>query len=815
MIRNYIKTAWRNIWKNKLFSAINIISLAIGFSASFVIGLMVYYDLSFDTFHEDADRIYRITTHFTTPQGEFNNRGVSIPLMQVAKEDLPGVGVATGFFTSSLQKAENPENGKTYKHLDDMVFTDPEYFKVFRYDWLAGSPDNALNLPNQLVLTENKAALYFPGESPSAIVGKTMVYNDSLSFNVTGVVANLEGRTDLIFNEFISQKSAINLDLGINLKNPNWEGTNSNSQLFIKVAENASIATIQKQLDKIALDNESSFDKQYNNKRTFRLQPFGEMHFDPELGIFNNSPAVTNKPVMIGLGFVALFLLLLACINFINLNTAQADQRAREIGIRKTLGSSKGQLIFQFLGETFLLTLFSAIISVVLAYWLLNEFREFVPKGLGFSVFGESQVILIAIALVLLITVFAGIYPAMVLTRFKPVSILKGQTLNSTGKPTLRRVLTVFQFTIAQVFIIGTLLVGQQIKHLMSKDMGFKTDAIAYMNTPFRNNTFDKTDRLAREMTKIPGISKVALGGNPPASNSVWSDMFTYYDEGREIQTPVEILIASNDFMDLYGLHFLAGRKPLNDTIHEIVINEAYLHALGFKDAAKIIDKTVKDGEEEVAIVGVVKDFNQRSAKTSINPMMLRGDWDRKNWSSFSTIHLNISGIQDGQLTSVIPKIEQRWKDVYPDNDFEIKFLDETIANFYRSEKSLSKLLQWAMGLSVLISCLGLLGLVIYTTNRRTKEIGIRKVLGASLAELNVLLCKDFLLLVCIAFVIAAPIAAWLLNDWLQDFAYRTGLSWWVFALSGTGMIVLALIIMSIRTMATAMKNPVKSLRTE
>ncbi len=195
--------------------------------------------------------------------------------------------------------------------------------------------------------------------------------------------------------------------------------------------------------------------------------------------------------------------------------------------------------------------------------------------------------------------------------------------------------------------------------------------------------------------------------------------------------------------------------------------------------------------------------------------MMLRGDWDRKNWSSFSTIHLNISGIQDGQLTSVIPKIEQRWKDVYPDNDFEIKFLDETIANFYRSEKSLSKLLQWAMGLSVLISCLGLLGLVIYTTNRRTKEIGIRKVLGASLAELNVLLCKDFLLLVCIAFVIAAPIAAWLLNDWLQDFAYRTGLSWWVFALSGTGMIVLALIIMSIRTMATAMKNPVKSLRTE
>ncbi len=815
MIKNYIKIAWRNILKSKVFSLINIISLSIGFSASFVIGLVIYYNLTFDKFHEDSDQIYRITTHFENPQGSFQNRGVSIPLMQVAKKELPGVAVASGFFTSSLEKAENPETKKTFRHLENMIVTDPEYFEIFKYKWLAGAPQTALQDPFQLVLTQKRAALYFPGETPADIVGKTLVYNDSLSFNVTGVVADPEQRTDLIFEEFLSEKSARNADMGINLKDPNWDGTNSNSQLFIKTSTNASLASIQKQLDQIAQDKTSDFDKQYNNKRTFRLQPFGELHFDPLLGIFDNSPAVTNKTVMISLGFVALFLLLLACINFINLNTAQADQRAREIGIRKTLGSSKRQLIIQFMGETFLLTLTAAIISVFLAYWLLNEFREFIPEGLKFSVFGEVRIIFIAILLILVITVLAGIYPAVVLTRFRPVSVLKGQLLSQTGKPTMRRVLTVFQFTIAQLFIIGTLLVSQQIKHLLNKDMGFKTDAIAYIATPFKNNSFEKIERLQREIAQIPKINKVSLGGHPPASTSTWSDMFTYYHDDKEIQTPVEILIASNDFMDLYDFDFLAGRKPLNDTIHEIVINEAYLKALGFAHPGDALNKMVKDGEENVPIVGVVKNFNQRSAKTSINPMMLRGDWDRKNWSNFNTVHFNIGSIQDGQLAEVTKKIEQQWKTIYPEADIDIKFVDETIANFYQSEKSLSKLLEWAMGLSVLISCLGLLGLVIYTTNRRTKEIGIRKVLGASLAQLNVLLCGDFLLLVCIAFLIAAPIAAWVLNDWLQDFAYRTGLQWWVFAVSGVGMTVLALLIMSIRTLITAMKNPVKSLRTE
>ncbi|WP_223034617.1 ABC transporter permease [Hanstruepera marina] len=812
MIRNYFKIAWRNIMKHKVFSAINIISLAIGFSASFVIGLMVYYDLTFDKFHEDGELIYRVVSSYSTNEGERGNRGVAVPLIAEAKNNMSGVAIASGIHSAYFQKVEEEVAKKTFRDIDHAVFTDPEYFQIFKYDWLAGSPNTALKEPNQVVLTEKRAAIYFPSLSPSEILGKTLIYNDSIQTSVLGVVADFKERTDFVFEEFLSIESSKKTNRGGTILDPQWDSTNSGDQLFLKMTGVSSVSGIAKQLDDLSEANRSDYEIKFNRKRNFKLQPLSDLHFNTTYGVFNSSGRPADKSVMVGLGFIALFLLLLGCINFINLNTAQANQRAKEIGIRKTLGSSKKQLVFQFLGETFLLTLVAAVISVVLAYWLLQVFSDFTPEGLEFSLFKNPLMIGLSVILLLVVTLLSGIYPALVLTQYKPISVLKNQVVNKTGKPALRRFLTVFQFSIAQVFIISTILVAKQIHFMMNNDMGFKTEAIASIETSWYNNTYDKELRLEQELKKIPELSKIARGGNSPASNNSNSTLVTYIQkDGNEIQSRLQLLRGGKDYIDLYDIQLLAGRIPLNDTIREYVINETFLNIIGFENPEKAVGEQIKRGEKLYPIVGVVKDFNQRSLKDPIEPLALVGDWEH---SSFGVLHFTFAN-SNNNMSGTISKIEDAYKQIYPDSDFEIHFMDETIESFYEQERSLSKLLNWAMGLSVLISCLGLLGLVIYTTERRTKEIGIRKILGASLSQLNVLLCKEFLVLVGIAFIIAAPIAYLGLSNWLKDFAFKTSLSWWIFVLSGLGMVLIAVTIMSARTVSTAMKNPVNSLRTE
>ncbi|MDX1470940.1 MAG: FtsX-like permease family protein, partial [Flavobacteriaceae bacterium] len=789
MFKNYFKIAIRTLWKNKLFSLINVISLAIGLSASFVIGLMVYYDLSFDKFHENGEEIYRVTSTFITPDGEFHNSGVALALKDELTNNFTGIEEVAAIHSENFLTVEIPETKKTIKKPENTAFVDPSYFEIFKYKWITGSPKD-LAEPNKVVLTDKRAQKYFPNISTDKVIGQTLIYNDSIQVTVSGLVEHFQERSDLHFQEFLSVPTAKKTGQGNFILEPTWNSTSSGNQVFVTIPNNSDKIVIKNKLDELAQEHRSEFDVQFKQKREFNLQPLSDLHFNQELGTFNSGNSPANKNVMIGLGFVALFLLALGCINFINLNTAQASQRAKEIGIRKTLGSSKRQLVAQFLGETFLLTILAAVLSIVLAYWLLDVFSDFTPEGLDFSLFNDPVIISLAVALILLVTLFSGLYPAGVLTQFKPVSVIKNQVVDGSGKPILRKFLTVFQFSIAQVFLIATLLVTKQINFMMSEDMGFKTDAIASVNTPWHEKSYDKRKRFAEELKQLPSISKVALGGSPPASFSTSTNIVSVTIDGEEIQSPLQLIRGDQNFIDLYEIEILAGRKQLNDTIHEFVVNEAFINALGISDPEKALGLTINMNSEANPIVGVVKDFNQRSLKLPINPLAILGDWNRKDRSSFYTVHLNIPHQEGSRLSETIASVEDIYKSIYPNSDFEIQFMDETVGKFYKQEMSLSKLLNWAMGLSIVISCLGLLGLVIYTTERRTKEIGIRKVLGANIAQLNVLLCKDFLILVAISFVIAAPISYWFLRDWIQDFAFRTELSWWVFALSGLAMVV-------------------------
>jgi ABC-type antimicrobial peptide transport system permease subunit len=816
MIKNYFKIAWRNLMKNKAFSLINIIGITIGLSASFVMGLMIYYDYTFDNFHKDGERIYRVVTDFDEPDGMYHNSGVTLALENAIKDNT-NFEVISGFYIERPSKVENLEDATVFKWPSQVIYTDHEYFEMFNYNFIAGDAILALSKPNTVVLTTTRAKLYFPKLEPTEIIGKSLMYNDSIPIKVTGVVEHLKGRTDFVFQEFISRPTLLQTSMREQILEQNWNATNSNSQLYVKTTANANFEQIQTALDALAeahLDEES---KAYGETRQFTLQPLSDIHFNEKYGIYDWDRGQASKALLRNLALIAGFLLLLGCINFINLNTAQATQRAKEIGIRKTLGSSRKQLIAQFLGETFLLVIVAAIISLGLAQWLIQSaFVDFVPQDLSIQLLSEPIVIVGVVVLLLAVTFLSGYYPAIILSKLNTVLVLKNHLAVGENKVGLRKFLTVFQFTIAQVFIIATLLVGKQINYLLHKDMGFKTEAIVSIYSPRAERELIKKERYVQQLKTIPQIKSISIGGVPPASFNTSTSLSVYKDGEKEVQSNLQFIYGDTQYLDLFELQLLAGRVYQNDTIHEIVINEKAQKTYGFQSPEDAIGKVISFGDNTATIVGVMADFYQRSLHTDLQPMALRGDWYRPDYSQFQAVHIAFQNSNSEDLTTTLAMVKSAYKSVYTDiDDYRVDFIDDTIARFYNREQKVSKLLNWATGLSILISCLGLLGLVIYTTNRRIKEIGVRKVLGASILQINTLLCKEFLVLVAIAFIIAVPIAWYGVYDWLKDFALKTTISFWVFIVSGLAMIGFALIIISIKTLKAASVNPVNSLRSE
>lgn len=816
MFRNHLKIAFRNILKNKVFSAINIVGLSIGLSAAFVIGAIIYYDTTFDTFHPDGDRIYRVTTAFTNPEGNFYNSGVAVPLAQALVDlNMAELETVAPFLTTYPLHVENKKLDLIFKNPEFVIYANDDYFQTLQYTWLAGSQEGALSAPNTVVLSASRVETYFPDQKFDEVLGKTLMYNDTIPALVTGVVANFKERTDLVFEEFISLKTADLQDMTSAVTDGQWNNTNSASQLFIKLGATASASQVQKVLDAVSKEHEEKEEAEIGNTDSFYMQPLSDLHFDPNYYTFDFDSSRASLPVLQNLALIALFLLVLGCINFINLNTAQASQRAKEIGIRKTLGSSKKQLIFQFLGETFLLTLAAGLISIVLSHWLLQMFSDFIPQGVTLALYVAILPVIGIVALLLVVTLLSGFYPALILSGYKPISVLKMEGSKGDQRSGLRKYLTIFQFTIAQIFIIATILVGKQLNYVMKKDMGFNTEAIAFFRTPWSDPAPEKKARFIKEIKQLPLVSKVTLGGQPPASFSTHSIGVLYQEGDVEVNTGLQLIYGDEDYFNMYKLQLLGGRLPLNDTIREYVVNETYMKLLGITDPQALIGKTIKADNENHPIVGVMKDFNQRSLKTGIEPMAFTGDTFRSQRSQFRTVHFKLPTENSEQWSGTITQIEAIWKEIYPSSDFEYQFMEDTIQRFYTQERKISSLLRWTTGLAILISCLGLLGLVMYTTQRRIKELGIRKVLGASLIQLNLLLCKEFLLIIALAFAIAVPFAWWGMHSWLQDFAYKTSMSWWVFVLSGIVTLLIALLIISFRTIAAARVNPIKSLRTE
>jgi putative ABC transport system permease protein len=817
MIKNYLKIAFRNFWRHKVFTLINISGLSVGIAACLVIYLLVQHDFTFDKFEKDGNRIYRVVTNFNFEGSPAYNPGVSGPIPWAVKDQVTGLEVSISVFHLVPPDVFVQRDGGApvkFKQQLNVAFVEGSYFQLLQYKWLAGSPKTALNEPDHVVLTSDQAAIYFPGLSYDQVMGKTVIY-DTIKTSVSGIVAPIRDNTDFTFHDFISYQTAFahmswRMQLGLH----NWGGHNPMRQFFVKLSPGASAARIQDQLNAILKKNDK---QQPGRTQTLALQPLSKIHFDARYGAIANwdTANVTTLYYLLG---IALFLLLCGCINFINLTTAQSTQRAREIGVRKVMGSTRMQLIGQFLAETWVTTLFAVVVAAVLTPVILRLFAGFIPQGIKFDLFAQPGIILFLLALSIVVSLLSGFYPAVILSGYKPVAVLKNQVTSGKGSRNewMRKSLIVTQFVIAQFFIIATIMVSKQIYYAVTKDLGFKKEGIVMVASPFKNINPKANQVLLNQFRAILQVEMVSMGNDAPSSENANSTEAHYFNGRKEITIEgLDEKFGDENYIKLYHIRLLAGRNlQPGDAGKAFLINNTYAKILGFQNPQQAVGKNIDkfNGDTRMQIIGVVSDFHQESLHAPIAPLAIMTNTDP---GVNSTFHIALKPGAGSNWHAAIAAMQHDWKQVYPNDDFEYHFVDETVAKLYDKEENTVTLLKWATGLSILISCLGLLGLAIFTTSQRTKEIGVRKVLGATVGQIVTLLSSELILLIILAFVIVTPLAWLVMNKWMQSFADHTTISWWIFAASGTGMLLAAVFTSSFQTVKAAVANPVKSLRSE
>src|SRR5260221_347037 len=816
MLSSYLKIAWRNMARHKVYAIINIIGLSLGISACIVIYLIAHYELSFDGFHPDKDGIYRVVAEVQVSNGEkYFLKSFPPHLPAVIGEEMLGFRKMVGLIPYDAQ-ISIPDRNDPERKFDSKVeggyvttaFTESAYFDIFTYEWLIGNEQTALKKPFKVVLTESKARQYFGLLPLDKIIGKEVVYSDSLRASVSGVVKDWDENTDFPLTNFISTSTLNNF-----LRN----GSNNNpygSTIFIKLAPGITPAQVNSQFSEF-VKRQSILLVGQGNKLLMYLQSLSDIHFT---GNFNrgdgdaqhydgDSFRKAHLPTLYGLMGGALFILIIAIVNFVNLSTAQSIRRAKEIGIRKVLGSIRTSLIMQFLIETLMQTFIAVCISVLSVAPILSAFGSFIPSGVRFDFFSPQTLFFILLVTVIT-SLSAGFYPAKVLSSYLPVLSLKGISGHtSNNKGYFRKGLIVFQFTISLIFIIGTLVIGNQIRFTRA-ELGFPSGTIV----SHWGGESSKAPVLAEKLRHLAGVDRVALQGFPPIGMTRVIRSVTNKGKDENVVS-VSMKLGNEEFIPLYQMKLLAGRNLMaSNILKEFVINRSYTKSLGFTKPEEALGALIYFEGIPYPVVGVVEDFHEGSLHERIAPIMIAHIPQDENTI---VVKLGTQGRSGNNLQISLAQVEDQWKQVYGDQPFNYRFLDDDIAWLYEKERRSATLMNAVMMITMFISCMGIFGLAMFAAELRTKEIGIRKVLGATVTNITVMLSREFVQLVLIAMLISSPIAWYCMDQWLQDFVYRINISWWVFVIAGFAALVIALITMSFQTIKAANANPVESLRTE
>jgi putative ABC transport system permease protein len=797
MLKNYLKIAIRNLQRNKAYTIINVLGLALSITCGILIFSVVKYHLSFDNFHQNTDRIYR----FVTEQHRDNisyTFSVPNPLGKAFRNDYTfGEKVARiATFDNQLITLKKGNEIEKIKEEEGVAFAEPEFFEMFNYPLLEGDKKTALNEPNTAILTEKIAKKYFRNENP---INKSILLDNRIELKITGILKDFPTNTDQKANIYASFPTLKTYNDWF-ISDDSWGGIASNMQCFVLLRSGISPSQVEKVLP--------AYVKKYRatnkNVHHYKLQPLAEKHFDSRYG-----GAMEKRNLWI-LSFIGLFLITTACVNFINLATAQALKRSKEVGVRKVLGSMKGQLFWQFIAETGLITVLGTLIAIVLSLLLLPYVNSWFNTQISSNLLKDCQLALFIPAQLVLVTFFSGSYPGLILAGFQPVIALKGKlSQQHIGGFNTRRTLIVTQFAISQVLIVGMIVIGNQIRYAKESDLGFNKDAVVMIPLIY-DSTGKSANTLKNQFSQIPGVDKVTLCASAPSSQSNWNTSINYNNRQESEVFKVTVKAADDKYLSTFGLELVTGRNIFPaDSVREVLVNEAFVRKLNLKSAEEVIGKNfgIDGGRINAPIVGVVKDFHDRSFHEEINAVCLTSM--RDNYEKYA-VKINMANAKRTLTT-----LEKTWSAIHPDQIYEYQFLDEYIAKFYETEEMMFKLIQVFSFIAIFIGCLGLYGLVSFMVAQKTKEIGIRKVLGGSIANILWIFGKEFSRLILLAFFVATPISWWLMNSWLQDFKFQNGISIWVFVSAILFTFIVASLTVCYQVAKAALMNPVKSLKSE
>ncbi|MEO8472122.1 MAG: FtsX-like permease family protein [Chryseolinea sp.] len=805
MIKNYFVITLRSFLRNRNYTLLNVAGLSIGVTSCVIIYLLITYDLSFDKFNTRYNDIYRVVHQSYSASGTDYSSAVPYPFFQAFRNDFPEIPMMTGIH---YQEDVLMKVGTEKQRISNVIFADSLFFDVFDFKVLSGNPRTELGEPGKVFITKSLADKIMQGKDHL-----TMKLNNLLELEVAGIIADPPPTSHINFSMIVSYPS-LTKDFLSGFDLDEWGMVSKGFSYFV-MPENLSSQSVEKKLQ--------SFLKKYEpsqiDKGKYILQPLSDIHFTR---FYNGNPGdVSNDKManLITLGIVGVFILVMACINFVNLSTALAIKKSKEIGIRKTLGAKRSELTCYFIGETFLIIALAMLISLGTTEWLLIGLNNFTEKKLELNLLSDPALIGFLVLLMTFATLLSGFYPAVILSGFNPITVLKNK-MSATGSSSggIRKVLVVFQFTIAQVFIIGTVIVANQMDVFMKTPLGFEKNAIINIGIP--DNKKESLESMRTKIEALQGVEGLSISLGGPTSDNHFGTGSYLTSENKDSEFEINLKPVDRFYSEIYGLHVKAGhwfteaeeRTPKNietKTGFVYVVNEAYLRKVGFTDPEQIIGKQITTGLNEISaeVIGVIEDFHDKSLHGEISPMVMI------NFPFFyydAGVKLNTATFQE-----TIGGIEKIYQEIYPEFDFHYEFLDQYLAKLYREDNQTFTLFKIFAGVSILISCLGLYGLISFMANQKLKEVGIRKVLGASVENIVVLFGKEFVRLIIIAFVIATPITWYFMKDWLSSFAYRAPIRWTDFIIGISATLTIALLTVGYRSVRSAVANPVDALRGE
>ena len=795
MYKNYLKVAWRHLWRQKMYSFINVSGLTIGMTCFILIAMYIQYELSYDAHHEKADQIYRVYQRL-----EGNTfRGTDLfavspePLAAALMNELPEVGAAT-----TLEIEQHIFGKKEHISVHSVLYTDSNWFDIFSLKMLEGDGKKAIEDPNSILLSQTLADKFFGENSP---VGQTILLENEQLYTIKGVFEDVPANQQLIFESIVS---IVNYS-DYSASKGRWESNNYSTFL-----------TLPKGLDYKAFEKKMKlFDKYtipafeaFPFTTSFRVQPIKEIHlYSSDINFGNGSKSdIRYIYLFAAIGFI---ILLLAGINYMNLATARSFRRSKEVGMRKVLGAQKKQLVTQLLGESFLLTLISLVLALGLVVVLLPSFNQLLDQPIVFTIGGSQKIFWQMLLAALVIGVFSGLYPAIFMSKVSPIAAFRGNILKNVKGSTLRNILVVLQFSAAIVLTVSAVVVYQQLQYIQNKQLGYNREQVLYM--PFYHEKIGAKSHLIRsQLLSNPNIEKVAVSTNLPINTNNQGITEKWEGNNGEKKLPCYRYYVDSHFLDLYEIELLTGRNlssnmPM-DTAGSYLLNESAVEAIGWTSESAI-GKSFRDGR----VIGVVKDFHFQPMDLKIEPLFItsRNPVFHNQYGNFS------AKIQVDNLENTLAYIQGIFKEVAPNIPFEYYFLDDSYNQLYQSEYRLGKAFNIFTALAIFIACIGLFGLISHNVALRAKEIGIRKVLGASILSIVQLLSKDFLRLVLVSVLLTTPIAWFAISRWLQGFAYRIELHWWVFLLAGGFAILIAFLTLGVQSFKAASANPIQALQNE